>query len=141
MFDDAYADDFPGKIETDQRVDRMPGISRDADDITCQVGIPEQAFALVDHGSRWVAFDLAETIRLREEGSHRRIQFFDGFGACCHHHAHEQAQRQQAEDNDWKFHERLMRGRNGILEKTEASLIQGDYSDIDFCQLPGHTTR
>src|SRR3990167_586588 len=136
MFDNANADDASREIETDQRVDGMTGIGRYADDIARQERIAEQALALINGGGQRLAFEGAEAIRPREEGFHRRIQLINGLGVRRDRHAHEQAQRQQAKDNGREFHETLMRGQAGILEKAEASLIQGDYRSLDFCQLP-----
>jgi hypothetical protein len=109
VLDDADADDLPGEIETDQRIDGMAGVGRDANDVGRQVGIAEQLFAPVNGGGRRIAFDHAEAVGLREKALHRRIARIDGPGARRDRHAHEQAQHQQAQDNGREFHEILMR--------------------------------
>ncbi len=142
MFDDAQAHDAPLEIEAHQRVDRMPGIRRNAENIVRQIRIAEQALALINGGGRWLAFEVAEAVGLREKIPHRGIKLVDRLGVRRGGHPQKQEQRKQAKSRAPGKSRRVHKvGTKHGPESTLSILMQGDYRGLDFSQARGGANR
>ena len=117
MFDDAQAHDAPLEIEAHQRIYRMPGIRRNADDIVRQIGIAEQALALINGGGRRLAFEGAEAVGLREKIPHRRVKLVDRLRVRRGGHPQKQEQHKQANSGCREGHEGFTRWERSIALK------------------------
>jgi hypothetical protein len=73
VLDNPHARDAPFKIDTDQTVDRLAGVSRDLQDVLGQVSVTKQLVALVSSCGGRVAGEGTEAGCVREKLAHLRV--------------------------------------------------------------------